>query len=57
MSAVLGGGGDGSLPIAVCNLACVINVGTAAPSSHNYGFIPPSASQAAQGPLTLEDCD
>lgn len=45
-----GGGGGGLLPITVCNLVCVINVGTAAPAPHNYGFIPlcfPSSAGAS----------
>lgn len=32
--------GDESLQIPICSLMCVINVGTAAPAAHNYGFIP-----------------
>lgn len=56
VSAVGGGemgreeGGKGLLPITVCNLVCVINVGTAAPAPHNYGFIPlcfPSSAGAS----------
>lgn len=35
-----GMGGDGSLHITVCNLACVINAGTDVPAANNYGFIP-----------------
>lgn len=42
-----GGGGDGLLLITVCNLACVINIGTAAPAAHNYGLIPLCFSSSA----------
>lgn len=64
VSAVGGGGGDGGrqwgegrLAITVCNLVSVINVGSAAPAPHNYGFIPPLPPELCKGPLTPEDCD